>query len=87
MLPSTPAADGVTTTMAAEYTNKIKGVSEALDSSSNVMSLQEKENLLYTAKQLVEKLEGPEIGIWKVVFGVSNTFCRISHKWQAQMDC
>ncbi|KAF7957958.1 hypothetical protein EAE96_003525 [Botrytis aclada] len=55
--------------MVSEYVNGIKRISEGLDSSTSKMILREKEELLSAAKQLVEKLEGPEIGIWKVVFG------------------
>lgn len=62
--------------MAAEYLNGIERISEGLDSSTSGMTLHEKQGLLSAAKQLVEKLEGPEIGIWKVVFGVSK---RLSH--------
>ncbi|KAK6607355.1 hypothetical protein H4I95_05004 [Botrytis cinerea] len=54
--------------MAAEYMNGIKVISEGLDSTSG-MTLHEKQGLLSAAKQLVDKLEGPETGIWKVVFG------------------
>jgi hypothetical protein len=35
------------------------------------MSSEEKQKLLKAANELVGKLEGPDVGIWKVVFGVS----------------
>lgn len=56
-----------------QLTNEIKLGSEALDLSSEPTLLQEKQKLLAAANELVEKLEGPEPGIWKVVFGVSKS--------------
>ncbi|TEY85897.1 hypothetical protein BOTCAL_0010g00370 [Botryotinia calthae] len=56
--------------MAAEYMNGIKVISEGLDSSTSGMTLHEKQRLLSATKQLVDKLEGPETGNWKVVFGL-----------------
>ncbi|PQE20270.1 quercetin 3-O-methyltransferase 1 protein [Rutstroemia sp. NJR-2017a BBW] len=54
--------------MAAKLTNEIKRVLDdsSSDSLINEDSLQAKQELL---SALVEKLEGPEVGIWKVVFG------------------
>lgn len=65
--------------MAAEYMNGIKVISEGLDSTSGML-LHEKEGLLSAAKQLVDKLEGPETGIWKVVFGVSKRLSLVHHE-------
>ncbi|KAF7954945.1 uncharacterized protein EAE97_000204 [Botrytis byssoidea] len=55
--------------IAAECLDGIERISGVLDSSTPEMTSLEKQGLLSAAKQLVEKLEGPEIGIWKVVFG------------------
>jgi hypothetical protein len=71
--------------MAAKLTTEIKRALEDSDSLINDDSLQSKQDLLSAAKQLVEKLEAPEVGIWKVVFGVSN--CRILCGKQAQINC
>ncbi|KAM0162898.1 hypothetical protein ACHAPG_001605 [Botrytis cinerea] len=68
MLPSAALTLEPPASMAAEYMNGIKVISEGLDSTSG-MTLHEKQGLLSAAKQLVDKLEGPETGIWKVVFG------------------
>lgn len=46
----------------------------AASTTNEVVLLQEKQNLLEVAKELVDKLEGPEVGIWKILFGVSNAF-------------
>ena len=73
--------------MAAKLTNEIKRALEDLDSPINEDSLHLKQNLLSAAKQLVEKLEAPEVGIWRVVFGVSKSLCRIPCGKQAQIGC
>jgi hypothetical protein len=75
--------------MAAKLTKEIK---RALDDSSsdsliNEDSLQSKHDLLAAAKQLVEKLEGPEVGIWRAVFGVSGRLRCILCRKQAQINC
>ncbi|TVY82820.1 hypothetical protein LSUE1_G002916 [Lachnellula suecica] len=50
-------------------TDEINLASKALDVPGNEVPFQEKQKLLTAAKDLVDQLEGPEVGIWKVVFG------------------
>ncbi|KAJ8064891.1 hypothetical protein OCU04_007196 [Sclerotinia nivalis] len=65
--------------MATKLTNEIRSASESLDSPTYAIPLHEKQDLLSAAKELVEKLEGPEIGVWRVVFGVSRSLSLILH--------
>jgi hypothetical protein len=54
-----------------QLTNEIRLATETLSSCGDGSSPEQKQDLLIAATELVEKLEGPEVGIWRVVFGVS----------------
>jgi len=60
------------TTKFTLLSDEIRLASQALNAPGDDISLQEKQMLLVAARELVDKLEGPEIAIWRVVFGVSS---------------
>lgn len=59
----------------AQLTNAIENASVELDTSN--FPAQDKQQLLTAARKLVDRLEDPEIGIWKVSLGVSIPFLAI----------
>lgn len=57
----------------AKLTEEIGSTIQELDSKEAISlpSPEEKQQLLIAAKELVDKLEGPEVGVWRVLYGVS----------------
>ena len=49
----------------------LNAFNKALRSEGNQIDPHDKHQLLNSAKELLETLEGPEVAIWRVVFGVS----------------
>lgn len=54
-----------------QLTTEIEHVSSELDSQNYDLPSEDKQQLLKAARDLVEKLEGPDVGVWKVLYGVS----------------
>jgi len=54
-------------------TETVEDASRALDIPMSFTTGQDRERLLDAAKDLVEKLEGPEVGVWRVLYGVSDS--------------
>lgn len=54
----------------SQLTKEIENVSSELESPDAGITPQERQKLLTAARDMVDKLEGPLVGIWKVLFGV-----------------
>lgn len=68
-----PKRPGNTGNMAnfSQLTKEIENASSELESQNVDITPQEKQHLLKAAKEMVDQLEGPVVGIWRVLYGVS----------------
>jgi hypothetical protein len=59
----------------AQLASDIEHAAEKFNTTDTFESAQEKQRLLLATRSLLDKLEGPEVGIWRVMFGVSEDTC------------
>lgn len=55
----------------ANLTKDIETAVNGLGSKKTIPSPEEEQQLLIAARKLVDRLEGPELGVWRVLNGVS----------------